>query len=590
MAKQFNEWLDEFIENGFDSNNVTHWPEEGSKPVVVEELPEDPVFGKVYAMEDGGETTYYTTDVNGNWINLTEGAQTGGIVDVEYLSEATEPNVTYNVTVGDAEYGPGLYYSIMDDNTGSGYLLFISLDGITYNYNNDNDAHIVLSPDYDYIGGEAIFRCYEGDTAFINIDGSGNLSSDRYFPYNYTESSGVTDILDAIYPYSAQKSGGVFFINNEGNFDTTSNYDTLIIPTPEGSSYESAPIYSSEEIIVYDNGEGIQHSSGYNEIYWKYHSSNGTYTFNGLQDESAISEMLTDAFGSNGMLTSGMIYYPQGNLGNQEYHRSSKAFEALIAPQAYLDGNDTWVSDGCNWNSYSMEPGKTYQIVESSGDYVLHEGAPDYFETENEALQALENSIQHEVSSGDVFHSIYYPYLSSGTRHYDKTYNRPYGYWLRGNLNEYSQADGQEVYGYNPQRLWNEYDHQQTLGEDDICNFLNVAKAGLDNNYGYHDEYAGDFWSNADMIYYPNRDGGVDGYDCISWTENNGTIILLGHDNQWSGYYPRTATMDNNHLYYQYIIAAGSANVNEIGSVALPVDSTPVQVTINGVSYTITKN
>ena len=177
MAKQFNEWLDEFIENGFDSNNVTHWPEEGSEPVVVEELPEDPVFGKVYAMEDGGETTYYTTDVNGNWINLTEGAQTGGIVDVEYLSEATEPNVTYNVTVGDEEYGPGLYYSIMDDNTGSSYLLFISLNGIYYN-GNDTDGHIVLSPDYDYIGGDAIFRRYAGDAAFINIDGSGNLSSD----------------------------------------------------------------------------------------------------------------------------------------------------------------------------------------------------------------------------------------------------------------------------------------------------------------------------------------------------------------------------------------------------------------------------
>ena len=192
-----------------------------------------------------------------------------------------------------------------------------------------------------------------------------------------------------------------------------------------------------------------------------------------------------------------------------------------------------------------------------------------------------------------IFQSIYYPYLSSGSRHYDKTYNKPYGYWFRGNLNAYSQSiDGQEIYGYNPQQLWNEYDHRQTLGEDDICNFLNVTKAGLDNNYDYHDEYAGDFWSNANKIYLPDNNNYTDrdGYKSISWTENTGLIYIVGKDNQWSGWYPQLTTMDGSHFYYQHLVEAGSATVTWIGSVALPVDSTPVQVTINGVSYTITKN
>ena len=597
MAKQLKEWLDEFIDNGFDSKNITHWPEEGSEPVVVEELPEEPVFGKVYAMEDGGETTYYTTDVNGDWINLTEGGQAGGIVDVEYLSEATEPNVTYNVTVGDEDYGPGLYYSIMDKNPGSDYLLFISLNGINYDYiNNDSDGHIVLSPDYDYIGGEAIFSCYDGDMAFINIDGSGNLSSDRYYPYNYTESSGVTDILDAIYPYSAQKNGA-FYLSSGGKFNTPSDETALLIQqgdSENGYYYDPAFISSGEEVIVYHNGDSIQYSSGANEIYWKYYSSNGTYDFYSLQNQDDIPGMLTDVFGSHGSFSSGGIYYPEDS-GCQYYYCSTNPFIALISTHATAYDDSSGYTSDLMYQPYDMEPGKVYtvQLDEYSSDqeYILKEvEAPNYFETENAALQALQNSVQHEVSSGDVFQSIYYPYYSSG-RHYNKIGNEPYGYWFRGDLNNYSlSADGDQVYCYTPQRLWDEDNHRQALSEDDICNFLNVAKAGQDNSYNYHDEYAGDFWSNANKIYYPDYYEYPGGYKSVSWTENTGLIYIVGKDNQWSGCYPQWTTMDNSHFYYQHLVEAGSATVTWIDSVALPVDSTPVQVTIDGVSYTITKN
>lgn len=40
MAKHFGEWLDEFVENGADPNNIVDWPEEASGRKIVSELPE----------------------------------------------------------------------------------------------------------------------------------------------------------------------------------------------------------------------------------------------------------------------------------------------------------------------------------------------------------------------------------------------------------------------------------------------------------------------------------------------------------------------------------------------------------------------
>ena len=154
--------------------------------------------------------------------------------------------------------------------------------------------------------------------------------------------------------------------------------------------------------------------------------------------------MLTDVFGSHGAFSSGYIYYPTEASVYQSYSYSENPFVALISRHTSTQGDDSgiqYVSDDLKYSFYTMEPGKTYVVrydeYSSDQGYVLEEaGSPDYFETENQAVQALQNSIQHEVSSGDVFQSIYYPYYSSG-RHYSKVNNEPYGYWFRGDLNNY---------------------------------------------------------------------------------------------------------------------------------------------------------
>ena len=40
MAKEFKDWIDEFIENGANPKNVPNWPEEAGGTKVVTELPE----------------------------------------------------------------------------------------------------------------------------------------------------------------------------------------------------------------------------------------------------------------------------------------------------------------------------------------------------------------------------------------------------------------------------------------------------------------------------------------------------------------------------------------------------------------------
>jgi len=101
MAKQFNEWLDEFINNGFDSEDITHWPEEGSEPVVVEELPEDPEFGKIYAVLSSGLMyDYYTINTEGEWVDLSESGQ-GGVVEIHSDDElwSLDPNTIGHLVI-----------------------------------------------------------------------------------------------------------------------------------------------------------------------------------------------------------------------------------------------------------------------------------------------------------------------------------------------------------------------------------------------------------------------------------------------------------------------------------------------------------
>ena len=578
MAKQLNDWLDEFIEHGFDSEDITRWPEEGSEPIVVEELPQDPQFGKVYAIKNDDETTYYTVDVNGNWINLTEGSQTGGIVEVEYLSEATEPNVTYRVTIGDASHGPGLYYSMLDNSEN---LIFIYINDLNYI---DSSGAVVFE------SGEVLKRA-NNNACYINIDG-GEQSSDTYYPYDYTESSGVVNILDAIFPYSAQTNGGVFYLSSDDLFDTTSNYNTLIVPIPQGSYYEPVPVNSSGEVLVYDDGyNGIQYSSGANEIYWKHYPSDGSgYVFNGLQYADDIPNMLTDVFGSNDIITSGIVYYPVVNESSgQDYYANGEAFMALIAPQAHPNpnpGESGWIPDDYTWYSFSMEPDKTYTIrfdESGSGYYLTETAGIDYFTSEQDACDALRDSIDHEVSSGEVFDSIYYPTVSSGQRSYTMTLNDKNGIWLKtDDYDTGSSVDGQTVYGYYDYPLG--FDNgSQRIQDSEICEFLTIAKTGK-NGFDYIDDNT--FWNRANRIFYPIDSSGTK-YTSQEWTNDVANVILY-HSLNGSTYDCSTWFLNSGEFAYIEFYSSGQhASINTI---SLPTTSTPVTVTINDVTYTITKN
>ena len=54
MAKEFKDWIDEFIENGANPKNVPHWPEEAGGTRVVTELP---VVGEEHTLYELHTTT-----------------------------------------------------------------------------------------------------------------------------------------------------------------------------------------------------------------------------------------------------------------------------------------------------------------------------------------------------------------------------------------------------------------------------------------------------------------------------------------------------------------------------------------------------
>lgn len=565
MTKQFNEWLDEFIDNGFDPENIGHWPEEGSEPVVVEELPEDPQFGKVYAIETSGETTYYTTDVNGDWINLTEGGQGGGIIEVEYLSEATEPNVTYNVTIGDGEYGAGLYYSMLDNSEN---LIFIYIDDLNYI---DTSGAVVLEQ------GEVLKRA-NNDACYINID-SGEQSSDTYYPYYYSSNS--TEILDAIYPHINEwQKTGAYYVSSGGSFSTPSE-GAILVPHVQSSNetyYEEIGPISSDQILIYNNPytSELEFSSGEFDLW--YNNGSG---FTGANGYDNMEDILTGMYGnSDGAFTSGMIYYPQVNASSgQDYYETAWPFVALIAPLAYFDNRGGWMPNDYNWNQYTMQPGTTYQIVESSGSYSLQAGGgASYFTSETDARNALRNSIDHEVSSGEVFDSIYYPTLSSGERSYQTVWNDKNGIWLCTETSDTGHSvDGDTVYGYYGYPLGFSGDTQRLM-DSDICRFLTIAKTGK-NGFDTIDDVT--FWNRADSIFYPIDSSGAR-YTSQQWTNSVANVILY-HNNNCC-----TTTFTSGQLAYMEFYSSGQ--YAQLNAIDLPTTSTPVTVTIDGVNYTITKN
>ena len=533
MAKQFNEWLDEFINNGFDSKDVTNWPEEGSEPVVVEELPEDPQFGKVYAIETSGETTYYTTDVNGDWINLTEGGQGGGIIEVEYLpTEAgtAEVNDVYRVTVGTEATPAGVYIctALAPMNN---IPCFVRTDNLRIPYGAPTlGTALELKENYAEQSSHNLF---------VDINPGGG-HDDWFFKYSYDSVGDAENILTVLYRnFNSSDQHGAFYLDSTKHFVKVPNENSILIPR---------------------------------------HSSNTIYYEEGLASNN-MADILTQIYGdSDGAFTSGMVYYPRSVASSgQEYYQSNRAFMALIAPQAHSDGKG-WIPDDYDWDRYYMQPGTSYQIVESSGTYSLQQGGgASYFTSEQDACDALQDSISHEVSSGEVFDSIYYPTISSG-RFYSVAENNKNGIWLCTNTNETGiSVDGDVTYGYYGYPLGFS-GNTQNIPDWAICDFLTTAKT--DKSYFNHISDV-TFWNRANRIFYPIDSSGTK-YTSQGWTNSVANVILY-HNNECN-----TTQFTSGQIAYMEFYSSGQyAQLNVID---LPTTSTPVTVTINDVTYTITKN
>jgi hypothetical protein len=249
--------------------------------------------------------------------------------------------------------------------------------------------------------------------------------------------------LTVLYPnFNSSDQHGAFYLDYTKRYVKVPNEDSILIPR------------HSSDTIYYEEGSSMD-----------------------------MADILTQIYGgSDSIFTSGMVYYPHSVASSgQEYHADSAAFMALIAPQAHQEDpqGSGWVPDDYNWEYYYMQPGTTYQIVEDGSGYSLQQGGgASYFTSEQDACDALRASIDHEVSSGEVFESIYYPTVSSGQRSYAITLNDKNGIWLRTNRYDTgSSRDGQTVYGYDDYLLGFD-DGFQRISDGGICEFLNIAKTG----------------------------------------------------------------------------------------------------------------
>ena len=61
MAKEFKDWVDEFVEHGANPKNVVEWPEEaggGSDSIVVTELPQVGEEHTIYELQETSKASY----------------------------------------------------------------------------------------------------------------------------------------------------------------------------------------------------------------------------------------------------------------------------------------------------------------------------------------------------------------------------------------------------------------------------------------------------------------------------------------------------------------------------------------------------
>ena len=156
MAKEFKDWIDEFVENGANPKNVVKWPEEAGGTRVVTELPQVGEEHTIYELQETSKASYgwiftlpfpnnsrdiqlvfdtyeqMTTTMNG--IKIIEG-NTYPVFFVAYIRN-TNQMYMLNPVVTDQPHWEFRELPKQDDESGTDYAFKVEYteDSITYNY------------------------------------------------------------------------------------------------------------------------------------------------------------------------------------------------------------------------------------------------------------------------------------------------------------------------------------------------------------------------------------------------------------------------------------------------------------------------
>lgn len=608
MAMQFKDWLDEFIRHGFNSKDLTNWPEEGSEPEVVEELPDDPEFGKIYALSSGSEYIYYTVSEDGEWINLTEGGASGPI-EVDVLPFDGIINTVYHlvyeeqpqISSGDlGGLGKGLgglpvpgepvtvdqYWVCVaeqipsTESSGVSSLpipaKYVRIDNIIeYATNTSDNMKAIDLRGATKFEGVAITSGAFSFNIWDEVSGGYIRYNDTYY------SSGIVDFLnktDAEKSYNDDPEfyGTAAFVreysedpqSSDVGYSWTASSGQIFIPqTTQISSkqftyYDSVALgddvlstliykdLESDQIYYYVDNDQIQAN-----FYWLYYSSDMPCWDRGSEIED-VCTMLSDMyFGDEGYMSSGAILYPYNDAYHTanagEYEGEGDAFFAFIAPSATYDSSGKqYNADNLDYRMYHLNPDKKYEITTSSNQYYLTEAQG--IQNESDAAAAL-NEIYGPGTSA-VLQSVI-P-LDSSYGDYDTLSYDEHGYWLRPS--SYYCA-------YTPYAIEN-------MSNDEICDLLTTNACGDES--GVPDVTDGSF-----RLFIPYYDGNYYNmrYDDEGFTVDQGKIIVVHNA------HTDVVNMGPNTPYYV-------DNNNTVQSITLPVSGGSTTITINGVSYTITKN
>lgn len=540
MAKQFKDWLDDFINNGFNSEDVTSWPEEGGgdgEPVEVTELDNSISPGTTVHVEDTPVNDVYWTVSSGIYMELPKG-DLGDVLppmQAEYLEEdiAVYKNAELNA-------GALIYY----DSSFSTWTY--SSNVVDYLNNPEREPEPLLVDDYDV----AYFR-----TPYYNYETSGQWDS--------IYSSGYGFLIPVKQTVQGQEES--VDPTNEGLVLSSGTIQSISIFAPVSYTILASPYYV-------DVMTAAEFSAGSGEDLAK------ILDVIVLGDDHGEPTLPPEADNIEyGTMTSGeYVYYPQAqSSGARSFNYTINPFIALIdeMPIENLDPLNPWIYGGHGYNMTPLEIDHTYKVVrdDSTGGCWIEEDPGVDVDTVPKLTTFIRDTTREEGFDS----VIYYPYsYSSGERYY--------GYY-EPNINADDQSylflanNSDSGYGYKDS--WHVYpicDGSSRLSNDNIVKVLNIAK-------GYDRDSLGTNWYNYDSskkAFVPLYDGNVYSYAYSPVAIQPGKAYYYSFPtNNNADFQP----MSENYIYYNDV--NGNVNYSQ-----LPASGASVTVTINGVEYTISRS